>query len=170
MNGTAGAAQRLPGADFAVEDLRQLRGVQGRQRVLRMQDDCQAVNGDHLLGLGAFQVAQGFKVDQFAVLDRARRRRKVGAGVFKRAEPGAGAMGGHLDNHALALTRLADHPLFVGAFAGLGVHRLQALVLHQTLDQRGPQGRTNGIGALDAQCGALVGNGQGSGDSVKRQQ
>src|SRR3990167_1808089 len=57
-NGTGWRTAPRPVADLAGKYLRQLRGVQRRQRIAWMQDDGQAVEGDDLFGAGAFQVAQ----------------------------------------------------------------------------------------------------------------
>ncbi|MNI34871.1 hypothetical protein D3C73_888760 [compost metagenome] len=72
MDRPAVAAERFPGFSFAAEDPGQLLGVELRQRVLRMKDDRQAIDGNHLLGTGALQVPAGGEGQHFAVLDRAR--------------------------------------------------------------------------------------------------
>jgi len=137
--------------------------VQGIQRVARVEDDRQAINGDDLLGVGAFQVAEGFEVHQFAVFYRPGGGGEVGTGFFQRGKPGAGAMGGHVYRHALALAGLADDVLFVVSVRRLAVHALQTLLLHQSLDQRWAQCRANGVGTLDAQGRAVFGKGQWGG-------
>lgn len=43
---------------LAGKDLGKLAGGQGIQAVLRMQDHCQAIDGDHLLGRRAGEVTQ----------------------------------------------------------------------------------------------------------------
>ncbi|MNL42592.1 hypothetical protein D3C87_1650550 [compost metagenome] len=70
MNCPTAATEFFPGLDLATENARQLHGVQLIQRILRVKDDCQAVDGNDLLGAGAFQVAERFETLQFAVLDR----------------------------------------------------------------------------------------------------
>ena len=72
MNRTAGTAQLLPAADLAAENLRQLFGVELSERVARVKNDRQAIDGDDLLGVRAFQVAQTLKIDQLAILYRPR--------------------------------------------------------------------------------------------------
>ena len=47
-------------------------GAELSQRIVRVKDDGQAVDGDDLFGTRAFQIAQGCKAHPFAVLDRAR--------------------------------------------------------------------------------------------------
>ena len=72
MNGPATAAEFFPGFDLATEEACQLLGIELVQRVLRVKDNGQAVDGDDLLGGRAFQITQGSEVNQLAVLDRAR--------------------------------------------------------------------------------------------------
>ncbi|MNP80249.1 hypothetical protein D3C76_1782850 [compost metagenome] len=71
MNGSAATAEFFPGFHLATENARQLHGVELVQGILRMQDDRQAVDGNHLFGVGAFQVSQRLQVSHLAVLDRA---------------------------------------------------------------------------------------------------
>jgi len=158
MNRPADAAECFPGADFTVENLRQLLGVQRIQRVARVEDDGQAVDGDHRCAR-AFR-RPGFEVHQFAVFDRAGGGGEVGAGFVQGGKTGAGTMGVDLDGQRLALAGLADHALFIGAFGGFSVDPLQPLLLHQPLDQRRAKRRADRVGALDAQGGALIGDGQ----------
>ncbi|MNN04961.1 hypothetical protein D3C81_1177020 [compost metagenome] len=72
MNRPAAAADVFPGFDFATENARQLLGAELSQRIVRVKDDRQAIDGDDLFGTRAFQIAQGCKAHPFAVLDRAR--------------------------------------------------------------------------------------------------
>ncbi|MNF91341.1 hypothetical protein D3C87_1683760 [compost metagenome] len=71
MNCPTAAAEFFPGFDLATENPRQLHGVQLVQRILRVKDDCQAVDGNDLLSARTFQVAERVEAQQFAVLDRA---------------------------------------------------------------------------------------------------
>ncbi|KWV89510.1 hypothetical protein PFLmoz3_00832 [Pseudomonas fluorescens] len=113
-----------------------------------------------MLGAWGFQVPQGVEVHQLAVFDRAGRCGEVGAVVFQRRKAGAGTVGRHLDGDRLALACLANHALLIHPGTRFSTHILQALILHQAFDQRRAECRADGVGALDAQGRALVGNGQ----------
>lgn len=82
------------GTHLAGEHRRQLRGVQRGQRVVRMQDDRQSVDGDHLLGIWAAQVAEAGQGANFAVLDGARGRGEFGVAFEEGGEAGARTVGG----------------------------------------------------------------------------
>lgn len=93
-DGAALAAQFFPGTHLAGEHRRQLRGVQRGQRVVRMQDDRQSVDGDHLLGIWAAQVAEAGQGANFAVLDGTRGRGEFGVAFEEGGEAGARTVGG----------------------------------------------------------------------------
>ncbi|MNF88090.1 hypothetical protein D3C84_705760 [compost metagenome] len=104
MNCPTVSADFFPGFGVATENTRQLGGVELMQRIVRMKDDRQAVDGDDLFGRGGFQIAQGFEAGQFAVLDRARRRGKLGGAGFQCSETGAGAVGRHFHDDLASLS------------------------------------------------------------------
>ncbi len=61
------------------------------------------------------------------------------------------------------------HTLFIGGVARQGLYGLQALLPHQTFDQRWPELGVDGIGTLNAQRGRIVSRHrqQGSRDAGK---
>ncbi|MNN71236.1 hypothetical protein D3C81_1871550 [compost metagenome] len=58
MNRPAAAAEVFPGLHLATENVRQLHGVELVQRIVRVKDDRQAIDGDDLFCARAFQVAE----------------------------------------------------------------------------------------------------------------
>ncbi|MNE50724.1 hypothetical protein D3C80_1453160 [compost metagenome] len=152
----ADATELFPGGRFTAEDLCQLVGVQLGQWIVRVKDNGQAIDGDHMLGVGGFQVAKGLEVHPFAVLDWARGSSQVGAGVVQGNKAGAGAVGGDIHAHLATFSCLADNPLLVVA-RGFTVDLEQALLVHQAFDQCRGQGGADGVGALDTQGRALLG-------------
>ncbi|MNX93433.1 hypothetical protein D3C86_1256150 [compost metagenome] len=71
MNRPAATADVFPGFHLTTENTRQLQGVELDQRIVRVKDDRQAVDGNDLFGARAFQVTERLQAGQFAVLDRA---------------------------------------------------------------------------------------------------
>ncbi|MNI29919.1 hypothetical protein D3C73_837460 [compost metagenome] len=134
-----------------------------------MQDDRQSIDGDDLFGGGAFQVAQWLEADQLAVLDRPGRGSEIGTGAFQRGEAGTRAVGRQLHFDPTAFQGFTDDTRFVGLVRRFAVHLEQTLLAHQTFDQRRPQCRANGVGALDAQHRTLPGDRQGAGRCRQRQ-
>ncbi|MND85646.1 hypothetical protein D3C80_775800 [compost metagenome] len=169
MNRPAATANVFPALHLATENARQLHGVELVQRIVRMKDDRQAIDGNDLFGARAFQVTERLQAGQFAVLDRARRGGQIGAGCFECSETGAGAMGRYLHHDPTALNGFADDAQFVGGVRGFTADLAQALFTQQTLDQRRPQCRTDGVGTLNPQRRAVFGCRQVAGRGRLRQ-
>src|SRR5690606_5660741 len=113
LDGDVGTAQFAPVAHLTSEQLCHLSDGQGAQRVVRMDDDRQTIDGDDLLRLGAAQVAQLGQGIQFTLLDGPRGGCQVGAGIFQPGEAGAGTMRGHLREYRPAIGGGGADALFV---------------------------------------------------------
>ena len=115
-----------------------------------MDDHRHAIKGDHLLGIGTFQIAKRFQVDQFAVFDRARGRRQVGVTVFKRGKTGARPVGRNVHLDQLALSSVALYLDFVGNRAGQDLDVLHGLRLQHAAHQGWRQHAADSVGTLQA--------------------
>src|SRR3990167_4473398 len=172
------AAQLRPVLQLAREYLRQLVDAQRAERIARVQDDRQAIDGNDLFGIPALQVAQGRQGAGFTGLDRPRGGGQVGAAVLQGGEAGAGAVGGDVDGHAATVAAGAYDLLFVVGGAGFDADCAQALFFEQAPDQCRAKGGTDGVGTLDTQGAAVVGRdrqgskywpGQGIADETEQQ-
>jgi hypothetical protein len=85
MNAPPRPPRFFPGFDLAAEDPRQLLGVELVQRVLRVKDDGQAVDGDDLLGGRAFQVAERRSSSSLSLIGREAARSALA--VFSALKP-----------------------------------------------------------------------------------
>ncbi|MCY1464593.1 hypothetical protein D9M71_826350 [compost metagenome] len=79
-----------------------------------MDDHRDAVQADDLLGGGAVQIAQRSERDQFAGLDRARGRCQISLAGLEGGEACAGAVGGDVDTHGVAIAVVGTDLDFVG--------------------------------------------------------
>ncbi|MNF77964.1 hypothetical protein D3C84_601230 [compost metagenome] len=174
MDGATLAAELFPGLHLAGEHRGQLRRGQGLQGVGRVQDDGQAVDGDHLFGVLAAQVAEAGQVLDLGILDRARGGGQIGAAVLECGEAGGGAMGCQLHLHRVALGIVAEDMHLVLLVAGRLVDGAQAFLFQHPLDQRRSELGADGVGALDAQDGGGLGGeyrpGEGIADETEQQQ
>ena len=158
-------AYRAPVTDFTGKNARQLVRAQLAHRVVGVHDHRHAINGDHLLGLGAFQVAQAVQGHQFSVLDRSRGGRQVRFAVFQCGEAGGRAMGIDFNTHRLPIWGTGNYLLLIGLGAGFDLYLLEALIQQHCLGQRRAQLRADGVGALDTQQGGLSVGGQGQNEA-----
>ena len=78
-------------------------------------------------------------------------------------------MGREFDFDPAPLRGFTDYSQFVGLVRRFAVHLEQALFAQQAFDQRRTECRTDGVGTLDAQHRAIVGQWQTVGRGHQRQ-
>ncbi len=89
VNGPARYAQLFPALDLPGKNLRQLPSVQLGNWVVGVDEDCDAVEADHVFGACCAQVTQRLQLADFTVVDRPRGSGQVCFATAQRNKAGA---------------------------------------------------------------------------------
>ncbi|MNZ34092.1 hypothetical protein D3C78_514620 [compost metagenome] len=163
-------AQLLPILDPPREDVCQLFGGELWQGIIGVDEHCNTIQTDHLLGTGCTQITQRLELAHLGIVDGARRCGQVGLAMAKRDKAGARAVRRDVDAQRLALG-------INGGYHGLVCHsawplldRRCLLCPKMPLHQRRQQGRADGVGTLHAQVHRLGHGRQGEQGKQQEQQ